>query len=74
MHKVNIERDVQMSDREGNIFVAQYVGMFDTSDTPAVGNTLDILDTDGVTVVESYVLENRVDTNGYSDRYVLRKV
>jgi hypothetical protein len=74
LHKVNIERDVQMSDREGNIFVAQYVGMFDTSDMPAVGNTLDILDTDGVTVVESYVLENRVDTNGYSDRYVLRKV
>lgn len=62
-----------MSDREGNIFVAQYVGMFDASEAPAVGDTLDILDSAGC-AVESYVLENRVDSNGYSDRYVLRKV
>lgn len=73
-HKVNIERDVQMSDQQGNVYVAQCVGMFDISEGAAPGKTLAVLGQDGVTVIENYVLEQRVDSNGYSDRYVLRKV
>ena len=66
LHKVNVERDVQMTDREGNIFLAQFIGMFDVSDAPAKGDVL-------VLGGETFTLEYRVDSNGYSERYVLRK-
>lgn len=66
MHKVNVERDVQMTDREGNIFLAQFIGMFDVSDAPGKGDVL-------VLGGETFTLEYRVDSNGYSERYVLRK-
>lgn len=65
-HNVSVERDVQMVDREGNVYVAQYAAVFDAADAPVFGDTLVV---DG----ESFVIENRIDSDGYSNRFVIRK-
>lgn len=72
--KVNVEHDVQMADREGNAYIAQFVAEFDAVDNPAAGDTLQMLGDDGVTVEATYLLEQRLDTDGYTVKHVLRKV
>lgn len=64
--KIHVERDVQMVDREGNVYVAQTVFTIDNDDTPAPGDAVTLA---GV----GYVLDTMVDTNGYSTRFIARK-
>lgn len=64
--KAHIERDVQMSDREGNVFVAAYVATISKENSPEPGDTL-------VVGTETFTLETLIDDNGYSVRLIARK-
>lgn len=66
-HKVDIDRDMQVYDREGNVRVAEYVATIHREDAPEPGNTL-------VVGADSFVLETRLDDDGYVQRFILRKV
>lgn len=65
--KAHIERDVQMTDREGNMFVATQVVTISNVHAPVADQTLAI-------GAESFVLETLIDDNGYSSRFIARKV
>lgn len=72
-HKIHMARDVQMVDRQGNLYIAQYVAKINVEDQPVPGDTFDLLADDGVTATESFVLETLIDTNGYTSRFTARK-
>lgn len=65
--KAHIERDVQMTDREGNMFVATQVATISNVHAPVADDALSIGS-------ESFVLETLIDDNGYSSRFIARKV
>lgn len=65
--KAHIERDVQMTDREGNMFVATQVVTISNAHAPVADDGLSIGS-------ESFVLETLIDDNGYSSRFIARKV
>lgn len=65
--KAHIERDVQMTDREGNMFVATQVATISNTHVPIADQTLAV-------GAESFVLETLIDDNGYSSRFIARKV
>lgn len=66
LHKIHLERDMQMVDRQGNVYIAQFVAMINIEDAPVPG---DVIVIDSV----SYVLETLIDTNGYTSRFTARK-
>jgi hypothetical protein len=65
--KAHIARGVEMYDREGNVMYAEFVATLNKVDAPVKGDTL-------VQGNDSFVLENQLDDNGYSVRFVLRRV
>lgn len=64
--KAHVDRDVQMNDREGNIYVATHVITVSNSHSPVPEDTLSV-------GTDSYVLETLIDDNGYSSRFIGRK-
>lgn len=66
LHKVLVERDVQMIDRQGNVYIAQYIVKINAEDLPVPGDALEVGS-------DSFVLETLVDTNGYTSRFTARK-
>lgn len=64
--KAHIDRDVQMTDREGNMFVATHVATVSNAHAPVADQTL-------VVGSETFVLETLIDDNGYSSRFIARK-
>lgn len=75
-HKVHVERDVQMVDRQGNVYVAQFIATINVEDQPVPGDALVIghYDTSQVFVAdETFVLETMIDTTGYVTRFTARK-
>ena len=71
LHPVYIGRDVDMIDGQGNVSVAAYIATISNADAPASDDTLVIAAGPNA---GSYVLEKPVDDNGYSSRFILRKV
>lgn len=67
IHKVHVAQDVDLVDVQGNMVVATYVGTISNEDSPARDNTL-------VHPLGTFVLEAPVDNNGFSSRFILRKV
>lgn len=67
LHKVHIERDMQMYDREGNVRVSERVASIHKDDQPQPGDTLVIGE-------GSFKLETRLDDNGCIERFILLKV
>lgn len=64
--KVHVDRNIEMVDREGNVFIATHVLTLD--------NSANALPNDSVrTDAENFTLERRVDDNGYSTRFIARK-
>ena len=73
--KVHVDYNVQMVDREGNVYVATHVLTINRVDSALPGDPVlvQIKDATGaVTRTDSYVLETRLDDNGYSTRFVAR--
>jgi hypothetical protein len=64
--KAHIDRDVQMTDREGNVFVATQVVTISKAHAPVADDSL-------VVGSETFVLETMIDDNGYSVRFIGRK-
>ncbi|MFZ9372245.1 MAG: hypothetical protein ACO25M_10280 [Limnohabitans sp.] len=64
--KAHIDRDVQMTDREGNMFVATFVATISKDHAPEPEDDLTVGS-------ESFVLETLIDDNGYSARFIARK-
>lgn len=63
--KGHIQQDVELIDRESNVSVAQFVLKTLTTYNPKVGDTL--VDSSG----KQFVLDERLDNNGYIVRFVL---
>lgn len=66
IRKVHVAQDVDIVDQQGNMVVASYVGTISNEDLPERGDTL-------VHPLGTFALEARLDDNGYSSRFVLRK-
>lgn len=64
--RAHIDRDVQLTDRDGNVFVATQVITISTAHAPVAD---DLILIDGHT----YVLVTLIDDNGYSAKFVGRK-
>lgn len=70
--RVNIQRDVEMSDQEGNVMFVQFVARLPSAVSPEKNDTLAVT---GQTInAGNYVLETRLDDDGYFARFILRKV
>ena len=66
LHKIHLDRDVQMVDRQGNVYIAQYVALINVEDVPQPDDLI-VIDS------ETFVLETLIDTNGYTSRFIARK-
>jgi hypothetical protein len=64
---VNIQQDVEMTDAEGNVAYIRHLARIPSKHAPQKGDTLAV-------GADNYVLDARVDDDGYFARYVLRKV
>ena len=62
-HRMVVDRDVQLVDREGNVYVAEVTVWINNADTPVPGDAVTL---DGL----AYKLDTRVDDDGYSTRFV----
>lgn len=67
VRRVNVARNVEMYDREGNLMYAEHVATINKQDAPAKGDTL-------VVAGEDFILDSLIEDNGYSARWMLRKV
>lgn len=74
--KVHVDRNIEMVDREGNVFVATHVLTLDNSVNALPNDSLEVNFKDAtgaVVLTENFTLERRVDDNGYSTRFIARK-
>lgn len=65
--KAKIDRDVEMTDGEGNVTLVRYVSSIAKTHAPKVGDTLSQGDDD-------FKLDVLVDDNGYVVRHILIKL
>jgi len=64
--KAHLDRDVQMTDREGNMFVATYIATISKDHAAEPEDSLSV-------GTEDFVLETLIDDNGFSTRFIARK-
>lgn len=71
IHKVHVARDIEMVDRQGNLVVVAYVATISSADDARSDDALVISTGPNV---GSYVIETKIDDNGFFARYIVRKV
>lgn len=69
--QVNVEHGVSVSSGYAEVVALRSVATIDSRATPVTGDLLEMLDASGA-VVSAYVLEEPLDSTGYSTRFCVR--
>ncbi len=79
--RINVEYDVQFAgiggeeaQYRGDLSASRDVATVDLALAPAVGKSFRFVDAAGLPTGPTYVLDKLIDSNGYSSRFIVRKV